>query len=140
MLSLILNTYGIYQIFPIFVAKVLSDCSHVMPVSAMLPKFRTSKRKAFFGTPENLQRELTGRDTATPSHCYENEGAVGSNHSKKKKRGDQYNPDCIDVCQMNESVPGKDKSLPLCSSTLIVASFIVFLLLAYCFNNNICSV
>ncbi|KAL6209886.1 hypothetical protein ACLB2K_020825 [Fragaria x ananassa] len=76
-----------------------------MPVSAMLPKFRTSKRKAFFRTPENLQPELTGHETAAPSHCYENEGASGSNHSKKKKRCDQYNPNCIDVCHMNESVP-----------------------------------
>lgn len=58
----------------------------------------------------------------------------------KKKMCDQYNPDCIDVCHMNESVPGKDKSLPLYSSILIVASFIVFLLLAFCINNNICSV
>nr|XP_011465135.1 PREDICTED: uncharacterized protein LOC101300729 isoform X2 [Fragaria vesca subsp. vesca] len=47
---------------------LLSQAIDLGFVKAMLPKFRTSKRKAFFRTPENLQPELTGHETAAPSH------------------------------------------------------------------------
>ena len=83
----------------------------------MLPKFRTSKRKGIFRMAEHLQQQLTSHETAAALRCYENEGTHVSNQSKKK--GNENNPDCIDMYNKN-SVPGSPKFLTLYSSTLII--------------------
>ncbi|XP_004301603.1 PREDICTED: uncharacterized protein LOC101297450 [Fragaria vesca subsp. vesca] len=81
------------------------DICGMNDLAVIPPKFRTSKGKAILRTPEHAQQELIGHETAAVSQYYENEDTSGFRQSKKNCRSNKDNPDCVDMCGGNESIP-----------------------------------